>query len=438
MENDYFADTGIVKNRVHRYILSFAWIAFLYVSMVGLKPFAPRIGIDIRVDTSEVDWTLQFTQVALASIIILVTYLRNSYCLQKLPNIAHWHILIVLTWCGITLFWSPVPLIGFRRLALTSLFIFAVFSVVQGLGAWHALHLFALCIAILVVVSVVAGPVIPNAIHHTGERDINIIGAWRGIFYHKNHSGLVAALCVISSFFMWRMRQGHSWLIAFTAGIILLILSRSKTSIILCFPALISGLYLGKLKTAGRELFILFMIFTTIGFVSFFSILLFTMGDKITIVLNDPTAFTGRMTIWKALWEVILNNPFSGVGFGSLYHTGIHTANINSAIALISQNNHGHNGYLDIMASTGVTGCLLALFAFVIKPYLMITNSEFKSPWTMAPLLYGILIFLILHEMLETSMLDRGRPAWVALLLVCAISHAFSRRSKKESNVETN
>jgi O-antigen ligase len=431
MANSDIFDSGIVKSRLARFLLLCTWISFLFVAIVGLKPFASRMGIDHLADTTGIDWTRQLAQVGLALSIALVTFFRSADDLRKLPQLIPWPIILVLAWCGLTLFWSPVPFIAFRRLGLTSLVIFAIFAAVQGLGPWPALRLFGFCIAALVFVSVLASPVVPNAVHLPGEQDVKIIGAWRGIFYHKNHSGLIAALCVIISFFLWRMGQGRGWLVAMVPGITLLVMSRSKTSLILCLPALITGLYLGRLKAARRGLRALFTLLTGVMLISIFTLMLFAMSDRIAVLLDDPTAFTGRMTIWKNLWSMIVKSPFGGVGFGSIYHTGIRTTINNPAVAWLSLNTHGHNGYLDIMASTGITGCILALFAFLVNPLLQITRSELIYPQVTAGLLYAILSFLIFHELLETSLLERARPAWVALLVVCAIAQAISRKSTR-------
>ena len=435
MVNNDFGDYGIVRSRLWRFFLGFAWIAFLYVAAVGLEPFAPRHIIDYMVDTdtSGSDWTRQFIIVGLAMSIVLITFFRSSDNLRKLPQITTWPILILFAWCGLTLFWSPVPLIGLRRLALTTIVTFSVFAVIQGLGPSLALRLFAFCLAALVILSLAAVPFVSNAVHLPGESDVNLVGAWRGIFYHKNHSGLASALCVITSFFLWRMGKGHTWLAAMAAGMILLVMSRSKTSLILCIPSIIAGIYLGRLKAARQGFRALLILLTGIMLISIFTLLLFTMSERIIELFEDPTAFTGRMTIWKALWRVIVENPFGGIGFGSIYHTGIRNSFIKPSFAWLSLNAHGHNGYLDIMASTGLTGCILAIIAFVVNPFLQIMRSELVRPQVTAGLLYAIFSFTIFHDLLETSLLERARPAWVALLVVCAVARVISQQ-KEEAN----
>jgi exopolysaccharide production protein ExoQ len=431
MENKEFIDYGIVKSRPARWFLSVTWIAFLFVVIVGLKPFATRSGIDDLAENTGIYWARQLVEVGLALAVALTTFFRSGDELRKLPFPVPWPILLVITWCGLSLLGSPVPLIGFRRLALTALVIFTIFTVVEGLGHWYSLRLFGLCLALMVIVSVAAGPIVPNAVHLSAESDVKLVGAWRGIFYHKNHAGLVAALCIITSFFLWRMGQGRAWIVGVVFGIILLVMSRSKTSLILCIPALIAGLYLGKLKAARQKFRAILMLLTGVLLILILATILIAMGDKIMALLDDPTAFTGRMTIWRVLWEVISEHPFSGIGYASIYDTGIRPSTMSSSVAWLSTNAHGHNGYLDIMASTGIIGCIMAIFAFIISPFLQITRSEFSRPQVTAGLLYATLCFVTFHNLFETSLLERVRPAWVAQLMVCAIALAISRNSKR-------
>ena len=431
MENNGFDDSGLVKNPLARGLLSFSWISFLFISFGGLKSFAFRTGFDGVSDVAEIGWTSQIIIVGLGCLVILVTILYMYGDFGKVRRILPFPIFLVFVWCVLTLFGSSVPFIGLRRLILTMLVALSVFSVVQGLGPWSALRLFALCIAILTVVSVLACLTLPSAVHPPTEHNVNLIGAWRGIFFHKNHAGLAAALCVLFSFFFWRMKQGQVWLAVAIAGIILLVMSRSKTSLILCLPSLLSGVYLGKLKGARRDIRAIVTLFTAIGLITIITMTLIIAGDKISAILDDPTAFTGRMTLWKSLWSTIVENPFMGVGYGSIYKTGIRTVIYNPTVTWLSYSVHGHNGYLDVLASTGIIGCFLTVFAFLITPFLQITRWAHSSFQIMAELMYAILAFLIFHELLETSLLDRTRSAWIAFLFVYAVAEAILIYSKR-------
>ena len=120
-----------------------------------------------------------------------------------------------------------------------------------------------------------------------------------------------------------------------------------------------------------------------------------------------------------------------GVGYGSIYKTGIRTVIYNPTVTWLSYSVHGHNGYLDVLASTGIIGCFLTVFAFLITPFLQITRWAHSSFQIMAELMYAILAFLIFHELLETSLLDRTRSAWIAFLFVYAVAEAILIYSKR-------
>jgi exopolysaccharide production protein ExoQ len=413
------------QSRPLQRLLPFAFFAFLFVTFVGLTPFAGHTQLDDLSETGEGDIVRQLTFIGLALLITYRTFFRRKSDLRMLPRLLPGPILLVLAWCAVTLLWSQVPLIGLRRLGLTALIIFTAFVFVQGLGSFRSLRLLALCLAAFVLASLVSGPLVPNAVHLAGERDMALIGAWRGIFPHKNHAGLAAALCVIMGFFLWRSERRTLWALAMAGGTALLILSKSKTSLGLLVPATFIGFYFELyFKRPHLRHLLQILLFAFLGVLGMAALLFF---DSISELFEDPDNFTGRVVIWTTLSMMIADHPLGGVGFGSIYEVGTDSPLLDYAAGWLSILAHGHNGYLDIAASTGFVGLLLCLFAFIVRPLQLIARSRGLHP-KMAGLMIACITFIVFHNFLESTLVNKERSAWVLLLIICAAAQAGSRK----------
>lgn len=427
MVNKHAYSPYAARSQSGQRLLPLAFIAFLFVSFVGLTPFAEHTQLDDLSETGEGNIVRQLIYISLALLVSYLTFFRCKSDVRTLPRLIPGPIILVLVWCAITLIWSPVPSIGFRRLGLTALIIFMTFAFVKGLGPWRALQLMAFCLTAFVMTSLISGPIVPNAVHLYGEREISIVGAWRGIFYHKNHAGMAAALSVIAGFFLWRNERRKIWLIAIIGGIALLILSKSKTSLGLVIPSIIIGYYFEQYKKAKNSKYLLFLLpFLVLVYTG---ISLLPLNDQIEEIFGDPDSFTGRVAIWETLFMVINDYPIGGIGFSSLYQVGADTPLMNYASGWVSDLPHGHNGYLDTLATTGIIGFLLSLFAFLFRPLRQIAQTK-KMPPKISGLILSLISFVIFHNFMESSLLSRDKSLWVALMVVCAIVQEFQVKSK--------
>jgi O-antigen ligase len=163
---------------------------------------------------------------------------------------------------------------------------------------------------------------------------------------------------------------------------------------------------------------------------SLLGILVFAEWGHISRTLTDPTELTGRTAIWQGEIAFIRDHFLLGSGFGSFSDTGavslLHNYVADTWVQNISQ---GHNGYLQILVTTGTIGFALAMTALVFLP-----AREF---WRFDPanvavraVLFAIFVFMVLHNFLETDFLEGDDPAWVALVL--AALRKLSPGNRKE------
>lgn len=419
-----YSSSGMRSERGQR-LLSLAFIIFLFVTFVGLTPFTEHTELEDLAETGESDIVRQLVFISLT---LLISYLffRRKNNLRTFLRLITGPILVVLAWCSITLLWSAVPLIGLKRLGLTTIIIFTVFASVKGLGAWKCIRLLAMSLTIFVLASLVSGPFIPGAQHLAGERDLSLVGAWRGIFEHKNQAGAYAALCVIGGYFFWRIERRSIWLIAIIGGIALLILSKSKTSLLVIIPAILIGIFYKNYSVMrGKAKYLL----RTIIFSAYFMVIsiFIIFYTEISEVFDDPDGFTGRVQIWNVLFLLINESPLAGYGFASIYLVGSETPLLNYASGWVALRPSGHNGYLDVAVSTGLIGLFLTVFTFIARPIYQIINYRTQSS-ELSGLLLAWIFFITSNNFFESSILNRDKGLWVALLIICATAQNLKPR----------
>ena len=132
-------------------------------------------------------------------IAIFLTMLGCSGALQNFKSafVLPSSLVIVLAWCWLSLTWALDPATALRRLALTTMLIWVVFSTAQIAGYSAARNAIRAVLALTLLVSFAAVALLPQAIHTAGLDGSALAGDWRGVFLHKNLAGAVFALTII-------------------------------------------------------------------------------------------------------------------------------------------------------------------------------------------------------------------------------------------------
>ncbi len=336
--------------------------------------------------------------------------------------------LVVFGWCLVTLVIGNAPSIGFRRLVLTFLTFYIIFYSVNIIGDKKSLGVLAGVLIFLAMASLVSGVLIDNARHLSTDPEAATIGSWRGVFPHKNHAGLNIASGFIVSVIMYSCNRSRTMLLVTLCVGCMLILTQSKTSLGLALLALgifsLVNFLKGKIEVKQRSIIWIGVFFVVLT-------IFLSQLDRLFVLLSDPTALTGRAFIWDALVQLFYESPITGHGFQSVYNVGIHSPLLkylsNTWAEAIP---HGHNGYLDLLVSTGVVGFIFTITAFVIFPLInIIKNFDDLG----AKCCFGLIVFLTFHNFMETSILDRLRQGWILISFVYAYSYLLYKRSPPSS-----
>jgi O-antigen ligase len=391
------------------YILS-AMSLFLFLQLIGLEPF-PEVnyGRDLT-DTGLGNALRQILFLALFLIAIILAGIgRHSRTHLIFDNKL---ILFLATWFLMSFLWSDESAITIRRAILFLIVCIVPIALCSAIGFRNFIKTNAKVLAVFMSISILSCLLINGAIHRGEVLDEALNGAWRGVFGHKNNAAIIAAMSGFIFLYQFLEERRKTWLILFCMAVFFLFLTKSKTTMSLFIPILIFSWFLSNHGSIKYYWLVISLISLVVP-VSF----LIGFDEVNSYLIDNPELFTGRGVIWQVLLEAISDNPIFGLGYGSVWAAGEFSAitdyGVNTS-AWVANISHGHNGYLDLWVTSGIVG--VVLFAMLLfKTFKEIcyvpghsTNDRF--------LCLSILMFLILHNFLESSFAVYSNPGWYFFL----------------------
>jgi exopolysaccharide production protein ExoQ len=418
MANDSFALSYAPPRDVSRSVIAeIAFIALLLMMFVGLSPFAPPpspTSVNMAAPAPG-DSLRQVVFLAIFFPVLFASTLQRGWEVFRVVPLA---LIAMLAWCFFSIFWSGVPDVSLRRAALAAIVVISTIASVDLLGGPRSFLLWRIVLAVILVVNWLSIPLIPAAVHLPGEVDPSLIGDWRGLYGQKNTAG---AVCAITALLFLFSRNGRgNWIgrLVAAAALGFLVMTRSKTSMALFPIALMAGLLyrISWRDSLSRAIFLC----GTILAAAIAALVLVLNWDAAIRLLTDPASFTGRAEIWQAILAYMRDHPFLGAGFGTIARTGtlspLHDYARGNWVEAIADS---HNGYLQILVTTGGIGLGLALLAMVADPVrrfwpLEPARTGFKA------MLFALFVFVLLHNFLETDFLESDNSLWFAFLAMLA------------------
>ncbi len=395
-----------------------AFFSFLLLIFVGLSPFAIRDPVAMAAEGVKSGAGDAVRQICFALTFALIVYaaLREGglRALAVVPPI----LAVLLLWCLMSAAWSPEPGITLRRAALSAVVVLSAILGVSTVGAARGLQLLRLMLALVLVVNWLSIPLIHQAVHLPGDPEPQLVGDWRGLYFHKNIAGAVSAITAIVFFFSaWEKRKVVDWLLCI-AAVAFAVMTRSKSSLVLLPLALAGGAVyrLAWRRTLDRLIVVAMFGLFAVGAILF----AVTNQSAVAHFFADPEEFTGRTAIWRAELAFIANHPVLGAGFGSFADTGtlspIHNYVASNWVENVS---HGHNAYLQLFVTIGGVGFAMAVAALIVAPLAAFLRADGAHVAFMS-MLFAIFLFVVLHNFLESDFLEGDGAAWVAFLLMLA------------------
>ena len=274
----------------------------------------------------------------------------------------NWQIGLFILLALISVLWSIAPVVTvFRALEL---FFAALVAAYIGMRYDSAqlmdfLFWFGAILLILSIAIIVAAP-------KTGTMYWTPFdGAWRGIYWHRNHLGSMTALinmvylCRAVTSIEKRDRMGYLDGFFYILSMVVLYFAESASGYILFiflhFIVFCIWLWLKvHYRLQRRHYYGIFGVLTA-GLILILSNLEFVFG-----VFNRSTTLTGRVGLWNYLLsDVVSQRLWWGHGFGAAWTLDSFREEVRKHVGWASQPLISDNGFFDILLHVGVVGLLL-------------------------------------------------------------------------------
>ena len=301
----------------------------------------------------------------------------------------------------ISTFWSQVPGLTFRRAGLLSLGLaFGCFLVTYY--SPRDLRRIMLAAGVIVGIACIAWAIL------LPQYGISAAGEWKGVFGHKNHMGL-GILFFFSGLPFCEIPNRRRMLTLMLQGlfpVVLILLSRSMTSLILVF-VLIAVRILGPFIASRRREQLPFVVYSILVGVPVMA-LAFTAAETIILPLlgKDPS-FSGRTDHWAILMPYIANHLWLGYGYQGFWTGTGDSLNVIRATGAAMRGSD--SAYIDTMLQFGLVGMgmLLVLLLVFLRDWARVVR---RAPMPLIGYWYvGVVIALYVGSFTE-GLITFGTP----------------------------
>jgi O-antigen ligase len=280
----------------------------------------------------------------------------------------NWLLILFLLLAFISILWSIGPLVTlFRALELLFATLIAAYigtrfqpEQFMDILFWFGAGLFILSIAL-----VFGAP-------RTGTMYwAPFYGAWRGVYWHRNHlasiTALLSAVYLVRALLVFQSRNSKGILDGFfyIVSLVVLYFAKSATGYIvfLLLNVLAVGvwLWLQSAHRLQRRHYIFILSGIAVAVVLVLLNLNFVFG-----LLHRDTTLTGRLGLWRQLLEIASQRLWFGHGFGAVWTFDSFREQVRQLAGWPSQPLVGDNGFLDIFLHLGIVGLILFVGVLII------------------------------------------------------------------------
>ena len=320
--------------------------------------------------------------------------------------------------------WSTAPSMTLRRSLFFILSTLIAFILGTDFELPELVQMFAVASLIHMALCGACMAVAPQFVYSPSDPH-----ALKGLTTHKNVFGLELGLATLALSLVPFPRLERLRMPLALLAFIFLLLSHSAGSLVATVVALASVPLLLIARFPGRERIpILLGAAAAVGGVSYW---LVEHASLLPALLSKDATLTGRTELWSLVLIAIKVHPILGYGFDSFWQglQGDSLTIIRSVGWLVPT---AHNGYLDLLLSTGWLGALLFL-PFVLqtigRAVRYASADLLPSPQSARFFPFVLLVFLLIYNLNESALLTRsGMPfmLWVAVSTSLGLRHSVS------------
>ncbi|MCV3216499.1 O-antigen ligase family protein [Plectonema radiosum NIES-515] len=254
-------------------------------------------------------------------------------------------------------------------------------------------------------------------------------GAWKGVYGQKN---VLGSMMVLSSLTFFALPKENSALyrwFGFTFSLVLMLLSTSKTSLVVSFLLMLIIMFYKNFKWQGKISVILGNIFILI--LACVAVVVLTYWIELITGLGRDPSLTGRTFIWDVMIAKLMEQPLFGYGLNAFWAPNSpYAIEVGQAFRSTWIPPNGHNGLLDLSVDVGLVGLALFLISYFttfvrsLKRAYASKNSE--DIWPL-----GYLSFLAMNNLTESYLMHQHNPYWIFYTTVVITMSQTNQRNIK-------
>lgn len=294
-------------------------------------------------------------------------------------------LILMLLLTAASVAWSITPDVTLRRI-LALLFTTLGGVALAARWRWSTLtEVLAVAMTVMMVASLFLGALMPE----WGRMHELFPGAWRGLWLEKNALGEnmgLASICMAAAAVMVPQRR-RLWLVCAALASALVILSTSKTGLVVLVLAFASMGFVGLVQGGPKRAII--GTWLAIMVVCAALLVVATQSDLIFDLLGKDATLTGRTEIWSGILHQMEQRPWTGFGYGAIWDDAS-VAGPKAWIAYEAKFSaaHAHSGWLEVYLALGIPGVIL-LAAWMIEMWGRSLWAAYARPsgWLLMPMM---------------------------------------------------
>jgi exopolysaccharide production protein ExoQ len=405
--------------------LVMATFAFI---MIGTAPYLHEVVYDPLTGGAVMSPINRIMWLGLLGMALPVVILRLDRLVALLAKV--WPLFLLFAWFAVSTTWAIDPAASNRRLFLYFVNLIICTAIILGLPDERILHrTLAQTCAIIILIDLFSWAFL----YKISMTEIGLAA----IHNHKNTLGSMMLLSVgiITPYALSRPTAWGRifWWAMVASCFALLVVSQSKTSLALAIVGMIIGPIILNVSVWRKDVLTgLAMLIGAAVMTVVFGWLFYCAYARL-----DPLApfakitFTQRTDVWKFVIEEWLKRPWQGVGFASFWDVDPAVQPSKQTDLWFAQpespTNEAHNGYLDILVSTGIPGLIMAmglLINWIIRAFSLMRQGWINPAAEPGPLKYYAIflflfpVFFFVHNLMESSFFTANAPYGFVILLV--------------------
>jgi exopolysaccharide production protein ExoQ len=312
--------------------------------------------------------------------------------------------------------WSQFPTETVSHALYATMNIAFAFYIVARFTPHQQMQLFLFLGWVVVLSCMAAALLVPQyGVDHQGG---TAIGAWIGIFNHKNWCAIMAEFLVSGAFYMRpaSSSQKAGRIVYIALSLFLVVMSQSRTGWLVAgclLPYIAITTYLKRYRAKD----ILFIAVLCGGAAAVSSTLLIRYYAAIMGILGKDPTLTGRTKIWSLVLVSIMKHPLLGYGYRGYWH-GLQGESANVSLADHWIVPAAHNGFLDLWLGLGAVGVGIVIYSMFQAVRNGITCLR-RGPSASAEWYLCIVFLTLVSNVAELTLMVPDYLAWIMYVIAC-------------------